>query len=110
MPTYNLQVIWADAGFAGADWEKAMQKKFGWRIEIVSQPPGSTGFVVQPKRWTVERSFGWLGRHRRPGKDYESEPESSRAWILWAMLDKMLRRLHPQPLKHPFRYRARPAL
>jgi len=40
---------------------------------------GSTGFVVQPRRWVVERSLGWCGRWRRLSKDYEAQSEVSEA-------------------------------
>lgn len=43
---------------------------------IVRRTTGSTGFVVQPRCWVVERSLGWFGR-RRLSKDYEALPESA---------------------------------
>jgi putative transposase len=49
--------------------------------------------VVLPKRWIVERTFGWLNRSRRLSKDYEALCESSEAWICLAMIHLMLRRL-----------------
>ena len=51
--------------------------RFGLTLIIVRRAAGSTGFVVQPRRWVVERSLGWLGRWRRLSKDYEmlQEPE-----------------------------------
>ena len=45
-----------------------------------------------PKRWIVERTFAWLGRYRRPGKDYEGLPATSETWIRLAMIDRMLHR------------------
>src|SRR5437764_4539998 len=49
----------------------------GLVLIIVRRPAGITGFVVQPRRWVVERSFGWFGRWRRLSKDYEALPEVS---------------------------------
>jgi putative transposase len=46
-----------------------------------------------PKRWVVERTFGWLGRHRRLSKDYEKLPATSETLIRLAMIKLMLRRL-----------------
>ena len=53
------------------------------------------GFKVLPRRWVVERTFGWLGRHRRFSKDYEYLPASSEALIYIAMISIMVRRLAP---------------
>lgn len=52
------------------------------------------GFVVLPRRWVVERTFGWLGRYRRPRKDYEYLVSSSEAMVYVAMIRLMLRRLN----------------
>ncbi|MEU1287714.1 transposase, partial [Kitasatospora sp. NPDC005856] len=51
------------------------------------------GFVVQPRRWVVERSFGWLMNHRRLARDYEALPERSEAMVHVAMIALMTRRL-----------------
>ena len=90
----RLEQIWADQAYAGflVEW---MRDAYGWRLEIVSKQPDQVGFVVQPRRWVVERTFGWLGRYRRLSKDYEELPESSEAWIYAAAIHLMLRRLAP---------------
>jgi putative transposase len=51
------------------------------------------GFKVLPRRWVVERTFGWLGRSRRLSKDYEFQPVTSEAMIHIAMIGLMLKRL-----------------
>jgi putative transposase len=51
------------------------------------------GFEVLPKRWIVERTFGWLRRDRRLGKDYELKVQTSETLIEVAMIRLMLRRL-----------------
>lgn len=89
-----LEVVWADAGFEGQVWQERIEQKFGFSIEIVKRCDGMAGFEVLPKRWIVERSFGWMNYHRRLSKDYEGHTHLSRAWLLWAMTDKMLRTLH----------------
>ena len=88
----RLEVIWADGAFQGTlvEWVK---DTCGWRLEIVSKPPGQQGFVVIPRRWVVERTFGWLGRNRRLSKDYEEYAETTEAWVYLAMIHLMLRRL-----------------
>ena len=88
----RLLLIWADGGYAGqlVGW---VEENFGWVLEIVKRDPDAKGFKLLPRRWVVERTFGWLGRHRRLSKDYESLPETSEALIHLAMIRLMLRRL-----------------
>jgi putative transposase len=69
-------------------------KQFGgWLLEIVKRHDDSVGFQVLPRRWGVERTFGWVGRYRRNSKDYEYLPESSEAMILISMIQLMAHRL-----------------
>jgi len=90
----RLLLMWADGGYAGklVEW---VAVTFVWVLEIVKRSDEVTGFVVLPKRWIVERSFGWIGRYRRHSKDYEYLPESSEAMILIAMISLMVHRLAP---------------
>ncbi len=60
---------------------------------VVRKLVGQKGFVVQPKRWIVERTLGWLNRFRRLSKDYERTTQSSEAFIKVAMIHVMVRRL-----------------
>jgi putative transposase len=53
-------------------------------------------FAVVPRRWVVERTFGWLGRFRRLGKDYEFLPVTSEAVIYLAMVQILVHRLAAQ--------------
>jgi transposase len=63
-------------------------------VAVVSKPPGTKGFVVLPRRWVVERSFGWLSKYRRvAGRDYETNPRVSEAVIKACFCHLMLRRL-----------------
>ena len=89
---HHLRIIWADGGYAGklVDWVKGT---FRWTLEIVKRTDDLSGFVVLPKRWIVERTFGWLGRYRRLSKDYEGRTDNSEAMILIAMINLMSRRL-----------------
>jgi len=90
----RLELIWADGGYRGqlVDWTRAFG---GWVLEIVKRPKDNHHFEVLPRRWVVERTFGWLGRCRRLSKDYEELPQSGEAWIHIAMIHLMLRRLKP---------------
>jgi putative transposase len=75
---------------------------FGLVLIIVRRAAGATGFVVQPRRWVVERTLGWLGRWRRLSKDYEALPEVSEAMVTVAMIRLMLHRLvHPNRRRLP---------
>jgi putative transposase len=87
----RLAKVWADANYrvdALAAWVAAHGR---WVLEVVCKRPGQTTFVVQKKRWIVERTFGWFGRYRRLSKDYERNPKSSEAWIYIAMIHRMSR-------------------
>ena len=90
-----LRCIWADGGYAGAlvAWVRALRPGRGTRLEIVKHGTKLTHFKILPRRWVVERTFGWLGRSRRLSKDYEHSIESSESFIYLAMLRIMLRRL-----------------
>jgi putative transposase len=74
----------------------------GLTLILVRRIAGTTGFVVLPKRWIVERTLGWLGRCRRLSKDYEELPEVSEAMVTLAMIRLMLHRLvHPNRKRPP---------
>jgi putative transposase len=62
---------------------------FGLTLIIVRRAAGTIGFVVQPRRWVVERSLGWFGRWRRLSKDYEALPEVSEAMVTLAQLQHL---------------------
>jgi putative transposase len=62
--------------------------------------------VKLPIRWTVERTFAWLGKYRRLSKDREKSVRSSEAFIKLAMIHLMLNRLEPNESNAPFYYRS----
>ena len=90
----RLQVIWADAAYAGrlVAWAWVTG---GWVISVVRRRPDSHCFEVLPRRWVVERTLAWLGRSRRLSKDYEELPETGETRIHLAMVHLMLKRLKP---------------
>ena len=97
----RLKVIWADGAYGGklAQWAEEMG---GWSLELVRRPPEQRTFQVLPRRWIVERTFGWLNLQRRLSKDYEGLCETTAAWIHIAMTGLMLRRLKRTRLsRHP---------
>jgi len=94
----RLKRVWADAAYSGPKLGEWLKPLFDWVLEIVTRAEDTSGFQVQPKRWIVERTLGWLNRSRRLSKDYERLPETSEAWIYSAMTRLMLRRLtQPRP-------------
>ena len=78
----------------------------GWyELEIVRRPKGSKGWVKLPIRWTVERTFAWLGKCRRLSVDREKSTRSAEAMIRLGMIHLMLNRLHPKAGDAEFGYR-----
>jgi putative transposase len=88
----RLRLLWADSSYGGTlpGWVK---QTCCWLLVLVAKLVGQTTFVVLPKRWIVERTFGWLVRYRRLGKDNEYLTASSEAMIYIAMIHLMVRRL-----------------
>ena len=114
----RLERVWVDQGYTGAGraW---IELELGWTVTVVQHPPKPrgewaplgtgadprpfewrrlppkwTGFRgVLPRRWVGERTFAWLGHHRRLSKDYERMCETSEAWIYVATSRLMARRL-----------------
>ena len=91
----RLRLIWADAAYSGVlvAWVWALRTYQKIRLLIVRKPQEQIGFEVQPKRWKVERTFGWFNRYRRLSKDYEFHTQSSEAMLYAAMSNLMVRRL-----------------
>jgi len=63
----EIRLIWADGGYAGQllNWVRNLRSRNRIRLEIVKRSDDIRGFKVLPRRWVVERTFGWLGRQRR---------------------------------------------
>ena len=87
-----LRYVFADGGYGGAKLTSALAKIGRWTLEIVKRST-RTGFVVLPRRWVVERTLAWLNRNRRLAKDFEATLESARAWLYFASVKLLLRRL-----------------
>ena len=82
---------WVDGGYKNGFLDHAAGA--GIAFTVVPKPEGQKGFAPLPRRWAVERTFGWLVLHRRLVRDYETLPERSATMIHWAMIDNMTRRL-----------------
>jgi len=104
----RLKIILGDSKYRNHSLENWLVKtSAGYKIQVVSRPLGSTGFVEQPQRYVVERTFAWLGRYRRHSRDYERYTESSEAMVKVSSIHRMLRLLKPDISKKPipFKYR-----
>ena len=90
-PRRGIKHLWADGGYAGGlvAWARALYR---CTMEIVKRTEAHT-FRVLPRRWVVERTFGWLGRYRRLHRDYERQAETGKLMVHLAMIRLMLRRL-----------------
>jgi len=87
----RLDIIWADGGYAGTliEFTKTFYR---WTLVIVRRSD-LAGFHILPKRWIVERTFGWFNNYRRLSKDYEYTVTTSETMIYLAMIHIMTRRL-----------------
>lgn len=88
----RLAVVWADQTYQGRLVRWAADE-LDLDLVIMKRAKEQRGFVPQPKRWTVERFFGWMNTFRRLSKDYEGLPETTEAWLYAAMSYLLVRRL-----------------
>ena len=89
----SLKKALADGGYQGKATADDVQAEAGIPLEIVKRSDTAKGFVLLPKRWIVERTFGWLGRCRRLAKDFENLTRSHVGFIILAMIRLMTRRI-----------------
>ena len=89
----RLTTILADQGFDGVEFIATVKTQFCLTLAVVCQVLGIKGFTVLLKRWIVERTFGWFSFHRRLSKDYEVKESHSEAFIYWAMIRIMSRKI-----------------
>jgi putative transposase len=104
----RLKNIWGDSKYRNNRLKKWLEiTNAVYKVDVVSHPMGSVGFVEQPQRYVVERTFAWLGRYRRNSRDYERYTDSSEAMIKACSIHRMLRLLKPDMSKksNPFKYR-----
>lgn len=92
---FLLRLVWADGGYTGPLVDFAA-KSLRLALTVVKRDADLSGFVVLPRRWVVERTFGWLMRSRRLARDYERRTDTAEAMVLWSMTMVMSRRLAKQ--------------
>ena len=87
-----ITLIWADGGYAGqlVTWAGQTLRR---TLQIVKRPDGLHTFKVLPRRWVVERTFGWIMKHRRCVRDYERLPGHHETYLYWPVIHVMAARL-----------------
>jgi len=104
-PMSRVKRMFADNKYHNFTLYEWVENNAPWELVIVRRPEGKQGWVKLPIRWTVERSFAWLGKCRRLSKDRERSVLSSEAFIKLAMTHFMLNRLQPKGTDAEFHYR-----
>ena len=90
----TLTHLFVDGGYEG-DWAEWAAEEHQVTVEVVRRPPGTRGFVVQARRWVVERTFAWFGRNRRLSRDVELYEQTTETLIYLASCHLLLKRLYP---------------
>ncbi len=103
-PTSKIRHMFADSKYHNFNLYEWVVKNADWRLSIIRRPAGQKGWVSLPIRWTVERTFAWLGKYRRLSKDREHTVVCSEAFLRIEMLHLMLNRLSPKGNEAAFRY------
>jgi transposase len=88
----TVEVAFVDQGYTGASAAEQADDH-GIRLEVVKHTEAKTGFVLLPRRWVVERTFGWLGRFRRLTRDYERLAKVLEGWHWLAFLTLIIRQV-----------------
>jgi transposase len=103
-PMGKVTRMFADSKYHNFKLYEWVSEHANWDLEIIRRPEGKKGWVKLPIRWTVERTFAWLGRCRRLSKDREKSVLSSESFIKLAMIQLMLHRLRPSDVDPAFHY------
>lgn len=104
-PTSKIRLMFADNKYHNYNLYEWVEENADWTLSIVRRPEGQKGWVTLPIRWTVERTFAWLGNCRRLSKDRERTTKSSEAFVRISMIQLMLNRIQPKGDDAEFRYR-----
>jgi transposase len=92
----TVTLVFADGGYTGrlVVWAKSV---LALTFQIVKRSDTGKGFQVIPRRWVVERTYGWIVKHRRCVRDYETRTDHHEAMVYIAMISTLSRRLTRQP-------------
>jgi transposase len=88
----KVEIGFVDQGYTG---ESAAQQasEHGIKLEVVKHTEAKKGFVLLPRRWVIERTFGWLGRFRRLARDYERLEQTLAGWHWLAFVILVLKQI-----------------
>ena len=86
----RLRHTWADGAYQAL--VETAAELYSIVVEVVKRPPEQKGFAVLPRRWVIERLFGWFGHSRRLSKDYEVWPETVLSMLHVALIHLLVRR------------------
>lgn len=87
----KVKLMWVDGGYSGERFALDIWLMIQAKVEVIKRE--GKEFQVLPKRWIVERTFGWFNWYRRLSKEYEQLSEVSETMIYAVMTRLMLRRL-----------------
>ncbi len=87
----RVETVFADQAYQGL--EEKLDRELGWKLQVVDSEEETPGFSIDPKRWIVERTYGWFGGWRRLDREYERRTDSSETMVCFAMLRIALNRL-----------------
>ena len=91
----SVELAYVDQGYTGDDPE-GDAASYGIHLEVVKLPEAKKGFVLLPRRWVVERSFGWMARFRRLARDYERLSQTLEGLLYVAFSFLMLHKAAPE--------------
>ena len=103
-PMSRVRTMYADSKYHNYALYEWVEENARYDLSIVRRPEGKKGWVLLPIRWTVERTFAWLGKCRRLSKDREKSVLSSESFVKLAMIHLMLNRLEPKDSDAEFNY------
>ena len=88
----TVEIAFVDQGYTGDDAARQAEQE-GIKLEVVKHKEAKRGFVLLPRRWVVERSFGWAGRFRQLARDYERLATTLAGWHWLAFVALLLVKL-----------------
>ncbi len=91
----KVKLAYVDQGYTGES-AATQAAEHGVQLEVVKLSEAKRGFVLLPRRWVVERSFGWAARFRRLARDYERLPSTVAGFHWLAFVGLMLKAVVPE--------------